>query len=145
MGFGLNNISELRSESTNLQNHLNPPSDSEEEYAGVINECIIKVADQINTSGQVIVEVKSLAGIIKNNLVNIKSPKKSWRSIIKHDKTLSEKVMRVMSDLQIFEISKDSKEIKMNEDRLGEFKQKDFDKKEFKKKVKIRIHRLFQI
>ena len=130
-----------------MQIDLNKSSSSIEGYAGVINEVIIKVANQINKSGQVIAKVKSLTGIIKNNLVNIaniKSSEESRRSIIKQDRTLSEKVMKVMADLQILEVGKDSKEIKIYEDKLEQFKQKDFDREEYKEKVKKSISRLFQ-
>ena len=112
---------------------MSKSSNSIEGYVGVINECIIKVANQINKSGQVISKAKSLAGVIKNNLANIaniKSSEESWKSIIKQDKTLTEKVMSTMSDLQILEVSKDCKEIKMYDDRLEHFKQKDFDREE---------------
>ena len=127
---------------------MNKSSSSIEEYAEVINEVIIKVANQINKSGQVIAKAKSLTGVIKNNLANIaniKSSEESWRNIIKQDKTLSEKVMKVMSDFKIIEINKDGKEIKIYYDRLEEFKQKDFDRKEYKQRVKKSISRLFQI
>ena len=142
--------SKLRSESTNLQNNLSKSLSSIEEYARVINEVIFKVANQINKSGQVIAKAKSLNGVIKNNLANIanianiKSSEESWRSIIKQDKTLPEKVIKVLSDLQILEISKDGNEIKIYYDKLGEFKEKDFDREEYKKKVKKSIRLLFQ-
>ena len=131
-----------------MQIDLNKSSSSIEGYAGVINEVIIKVANQINKSGQVIAKAKSLTGVIKNNLANIanfKSSEESWRSIIKQDKTLPEKVMNTMSDLQFLEVGKDSKEIKMYNDKFEQFKQKDFDREEYKKIVKKSIRRLFQI
>ena len=126
---------------------MSKSSSSIEGYVGVINEVIIKVANQINKSGQVIAKAKSLNGVIKNNLANIaniKSSEESWRNITKQDTTLPEKVMKVMEDLSIIEISKDSNEIKIYYDKLGEFKEKDFDREEYKKKVKRSISRLFQ-
>ena len=148
MGFGLNNISELRSESPNKQPHLSKSSSPIEKYAGVINKCIIKVADKFNKSGQETAKVKSLTKIILDFLKGINnksSSEESWRSIIKQDKTLSEKVMIVMSDLQILEINKDGEEIKIYDDRLWEFKQRDFNEEEYKKRVKKSIIRLFKI
>ena len=126
---------------------MSKSSSSIEGYAGVINEVIIKVANQINKSGQVIAKAKSLNGVIKNNLTNIaniKSSEESWRNITKQDTTLPEKVMKVMEDLSIIEVSKEGKEIKMYDDRVGEFKQKDFNKEEYKERVKRSISRLFQ-
>ena len=52
--------------------------------------------------------------------------------------------MSTMSDLQIIKVSKDGKEIKIYEDRIEEFKQKDFNKEEYKERVKKSISRLFQ-
>ena len=147
MGFGLNSSPKFNSESTNLQNYFIKSSSLIEEYAEVISKCIIKVVNHINLYNQNIHKVKSLTGTIKNRLIGISnsnSAEESWRSIIKQDTTLSEKVMKVMSDLQFLEINKDGKEIKIYYDRLEEFKQKDFDRKEHKQRVEKSISRLLQ-
>ena len=94
-----------------------------------------------------IAKAKSLTGVIKNNLANIaniKSSEESWRSIIKQDKTLSEKIISTMSDLQIIETSKDGKEIKMYNDSLAQFNQKNLDREVCKQRVKKSMNRLFQ-
>ena len=82
--------------------------------------------------------IKSLKGIVNNNLNNIHNNKvtpNEWVEIIEGDKLIATKVIRLMDTLGIIKISDDGKKFTINKLKLDEFTEKTFDEQQFKQKV----------
>ena len=104
----------------------------------MLSQGITKVAHQLLKSKQKVDKVKSLKGIITNNLnniVNYKYTPKEWSSIIKDDEDIADRVMNVMIKIGIIEISTDHRYLKLNDHKLDEFREETFNDEELKKKV----------
>ena len=104
----------------------------------MLSQAITKVAHQLLKSKQKVDKVKSLKGIVNNNLNNIANSKttpKERSSIIKDDKDIANRVMNVMTKIGIIEISDDHRDLKLNYHKLDEFGEGTFDDEELKKKV----------
>ena len=109
-----------------------------QDYCGVISQGITKVAHQLLKSKQKVDKVKSLKGIVTNNLNNIsngKSTPKEWSSIITGDKDIANRVMNVMTKIGIIEISDDHRDLKLYNHKLDDFREEVFNDEELKKKV----------
>ena len=104
----------------------------------MISQGITKVAHQLLKSKQNVDKVKSLKGIVTNNLNNIANSKftpKEWSSIITGDKDITNRVMNVMTKIGIIEVSADHSYLKLNDHKLDEFGEEAFNDEELKKKV----------
>ena len=104
----------------------------------MLSLAITKVAHQLLKSKQNLDKVKSLKGIVNNNLNNIANYKytpKEWSSIIKYDKDIANRVMYVMAKIGIIEISANHRDLKLIDHKLGEFGEGAFNYEELKKKV----------
>lgn len=53
---------------TNIEGGLSRTPQFSDEFIEVVNECIIKVAAQLNSSKQIITKTNSMLNIIRNNL-----------------------------------------------------------------------------
>ena len=109
-----------------------------EQYWEIFSIAITKVAKQLLRLSHKIDKVKSLNGIVMNNLCNIANNKyfpREWREIIKDDKIISDKVISTMVMLNIIEISEDRKKLNIFTHKLAEFEEINFNEEEFKSKV----------
>ena len=108
-------------------------------YSEILSLTVIKVVNNISKSiDQNLELIKSLKGIVNNNLNNIHNNKvtpNEWVEIIEGDKLIATKVIRLMDTLGIIKISDDGKKFTINKLKLDEFTEKTFDEQQFKQKV----------
>ena len=113
-----------------------------EKYCEIISLAIFKTANQLLKSKQKLEKVKSLKGIVNNNLNNIansKTTSSELAEIIKSDRSIVNKIINTMSKLQLIDVSEDFKIVKMFEHKFEEFAETTFDIEDFKQKVASEI------
>ena len=109
-----------------------------QDYSEVISRGITKTVNQLLKSKQNVDKIKSLKGIVTNNLNNIannKTTPQEWSRIIKGDKMIANRVMNVMTKIGVIEILDGHKDLKLIVHKLDEFEEVTFNYEEFKKKV----------
>ena len=113
-----------------------------EQYCEIISLAIFKTANQLLKSKQKLEKVKSLKGIVNNNLNNIANSKTTSSELaetIKSDRSIVNKTINTMTKLQLIDVSEDFKIVKMYEHKFEDFAETTFDIEDFKQKVASKI------
>ena len=117
-----------------------------EQYCEIISLAIFKSANQLLKSKQKLEKLKSLIGIVNNNLnnnlnniANSKTTSSELVEIIQNDRSIVKKIISTMSKLQLIDVSEDFKNVKMIEHKFEDFAETTFDIEDFKQKVASEI------
>ena len=98
------------------------------------------IARHIYKSNQDLKKLKSLRNSCKNVLLNFKNSNDTpdeWKDLIEEDIQLSDKVINMMIDIEIFKIEKSTSILSKNNSQIEAISTSDFEENELKSKVRV--------